>query len=125
MERKTILDILGLAGLILTASGFIEKLTPYLRYPFLIIGVVTIGLYFKFYYDERIIRLINKNKENIDKIQLENKEKMSFIQEKLSKLEGWKEAVEHFYKKSQIDPIILVIILVIIIIIIILFQKGG
>ena len=125
MAKENVLDLIGLLSLILIPAGFIEAIHPYIRFPFLIIGVVIVGLYLKNYYDNKIIAFINANKIEIKKLKEENKLKMKAMQEKLSKFEGWKEAAESFWlnKKGQINPIVLIILIIIIVIIVVVVQK--
>ncbi len=115
------MDLIGLLSLFLIPAGFIEGLHPYVRYPSFIIGIVIITLYLKNNYDSKIQNL----RKEISLLKQENRKMMENLKEKTSKLEGWKEAVEHFWmnKKAQIDPYILIIIIIIIVALVVLVQK--
>ncbi len=124
MKTETLLNLLGLLGLVLTPSGFISFLNPYIRYPALVLGVIAVGFYFKVYYDDRMIKMIELNKRNIEN----QSKRIIAIENQIANLQGWKEAAEHFSqlkRKGQINPIVLIIIIIIIILIIIYTQKGG
>lgn len=128
MRRGTLLDSLGIFGSVVTAFSFIEK--PFFqrnKIIFLILGVLTLGIYFKLYIEDKIedkavfrIKLVEKNL-NISKDVIGNR--MNGYEKEVSRIKGWVEAINFFKgKKGDIDPIILLVVLAIVIIIMLALQ---
>lgn len=121
MKQETLLNIIGIIGVFLTSSGFIEGINPYIKFPSMFIGVIAIGVYAKMYYDDKIAA-INKQNTIIQ-------EQIRSVNFQLEKMKGWIECAQHFFptkgRKGALNPFILIIIIIIIIAVITWVQKGG
>lgn len=121
MKQETLLNVVGIIGLLLTPSGFIEGINPLVKFPSMVIGFVAIGVYTKMYYDDKIAAL---NRQNTAL-----QEEIKSINFQLEKMKGWAECAQHFFpmkgRKGALNPFVLIIIIIIIIAIITWFQQGG
>ncbi|MBI2507741.1 hypothetical protein HYV89_02200 [Candidatus Woesearchaeota archaeon] len=124
MRRDAILDSLGIFGSTVTALSFIEK--PFFqrnKIVLLVLGIITLGVYFKLYIEEKAISRIRTTEKKLNSMEDVINNRMSSQDVEISKIKGWIEAINFFKgKKGAIDPITLIIILVIVIVIILALQ---
>lgn len=117
MKKSIFLDIIAIFSLIVFLFSYLNPssyLNPIYRLGGLIVSIILIGTYVKLY--------IQESSREQSKTQIEKMLKP--IKSRLDKIEGWKEAINHFLpnKKGVIDPITLIIILVIIILVVLYLQ---
>src|SRR3989338_8267940 len=74
MGQDTLLNLLGIIGILLAPSAFIEEVSPYIKYPSFIAGIIAVGFYAKLYYDEKIIKLYSRTKFIIHLLSVRNKQ---------------------------------------------------
>ena len=124
MRKNALLNFLGAFGSVITAISFVEE--PFFKenkIVFLIFGIVTLVIYFKFYIEEEAVSRIKFLQKRLNSIESKLDNRMNNHDKELSKIKGWIEAINFFKdKKGAIDPIILFIILAIVIIIILALQ---
>ncbi|MBI2499019.1 hypothetical protein HYV88_02145 [Candidatus Woesearchaeota archaeon] len=118
MKRETLSDAVGIMGVVIAIFSFINQdaLPSIYRTGGFIISGILISFYIKYYIEDLFEEELNKQVEN----------KMKSFKSRIDRMEGWKEAAEHFFPRGRggrLDPITLLLILFIIIIII-LYLRG-
>ena len=124
MKKDTILDSIGVLGGVLTIISFIENsFFQSYKILFLSAGVISVGIYIKLYVEEKAISRISSLEKKLNTLKDDTKEEMNKQNQKISKIQGWVEAINFFKnKKGVLDPITLIIVIILIIIIILAIQ---
>lgn len=124
MKKDTLLDSLGIFGGILTIVSFIENsFFQSYKILFLSAGVISVGIYIKLYIEEKAISKIDSLEKKLNTLKENVKDEMNQQNQKISKINGWVEAINFFKnKKGALDPVTLIIIIIIIILIILALQ---
>lgn len=116
IKKSTFSEIIIIFSLIIGILSYVKtSLNPIYRLGGLILSITLISLYIILYIQESIRK----------QTEIQIKKMLYPIKSKLDKIEGWKEAIDHFLpnKKGQMHPVTLLII-IIIIIITILYLQG-
>lgn len=124
MKRDFVLDALGIFGSVITALSFLER--PFFernRIVFLVLGLLSLWIYIKFYVEEKTISRIRLLEKRLNSNEDITTNRMNKQDKEISKIKGWIEAINFFKeKRGAIDPITLIFLLIIIIIIILALQ---
>ncbi|MBL7170310.1 MAG: hypothetical protein ISS48_04780 [Candidatus Aenigmarchaeota archaeon] len=127
IKREEIIAVLGIL-----ISVYIYYSNPSDETATFFIGVILIliGILYSVWYLIDKFKEIEKNTKEINNIKkkLEIKEEINMTNQRISKLEGWKEAIENIAmrrkNKGQIDPRIILFIILLIIIFMFLRSQG-
>jgi len=127
VNREEIIAILAiLVSIYLYYSRSSDEIVNY----FIGTILILIGVFYSVWYLIDKFEEIKKNTKEINKIKrkLKTKEEINMVNQRLSKLEGWKEVIENIAlrrsKKGQIDPRIILFIIFLIILFMFLRSQG-
>ncbi len=124
MKTKSFLDLIGLIGGILVILSFLDiQFFKDTKIVFLIVGIGSLVIYTRMYLEEEAISKIKSIEKKLNMMEYNLNDKLNKQTQRMSKIEGWIEAINFFKgKKGALDPITLILIIIIIIIIILALQ---